>query len=230
MNRPRLALLNASYWKEATRKNFRRELDADLAEFEVNEGDLPPGYDYDGFVVTGSAASVYWDEEWIPETEGWIAEAVDRGLPGLGVCYGHQIVASALGGRVEDMGEYELGYTAVERAAETPLFEGIEEVFAFESHSDTVTELPPGAELTAENEHGVQGFQHGDVFTVQFHPEYDTETAAAVAESKDLPEERIQRVLEGVTDENYARACETKRLFENFVAHVEANRTAGAAD
>jgi len=229
MSRPRLALLNASYWKQTTRRNFRRELDADLAEFEVNEGDLPPGFDYDGFVVTGSAASVYWDEAWIPETEAWIRRAVDRGLPALGVCYGHQILASALGGTVEDMGDYELGYTEVERTAETPLFEGLDDrITAFESHSDAVTELPPGAERIAENEHGIQGFRTGDVFAVQFHPEYDVETAEAVAESKDLPAERIERVLDGITEENYAAACETKRLFDNFLAHVE--RRSVAAD
>ncbi|MFB6171985.1 MAG: type 1 glutamine amidotransferase [Haloarculaceae archaeon] len=231
MDRPRLALLNASYAKPMTRRNFRRELDADLVEFDVNEEQYPPDHAFDGFVVTGSAASVYWDEPWIPATETWVREAAERDLPGLGVCFGHQLVASALGGTVEAMDDYELGYAEVDRSPDVPLFDGLDRrLTAFESHSDAVTALPPGAEEIATNDRAIQGFRYGDVFTVQFHPEYDTESAARVTRGKDLPDERIERVLDGVTEENYARACETKRLFDNFVALVAARRAAEAAD
>lgn len=216
----------ASYATEMTRRNFRRELDADLVEFDVKDGAIPPAEDYDGFVVTGSAASVYWEEDWITATEDWLRSAIDRGLPGLGVCYGHQLVASALGGTVEPMDDYELGYREIELVGETPIFAGLgNTVLAFASHSDTVTELPPGAELTAENDRGIQGFRIGDVFTVQFHPEYDMDSARRVARAKDLPDERIQQVVDGVTEDNYAQACETKRLFDAFVAHVSERAT-----
>lgn len=222
MNRPRIALLNASQAAGNTRRNFRRELDADLAEFHVIEGQLPSGFDFDGFVVTGSRSSVYWDEEWIPPTREWVVEAVDRGLPALGVCFGHQLLADALGGTVEAMGEYELGYRTVRQTADAPIFEGLDEEFlVFTTHSDAVTELPPGAELLAENDYGVHSFRKGDIFGVQSHPEYDQQTAEAVTRGKDLPEERIERVLDSITDETYARACATKRLFDNFIAYVE---------
>lgn len=225
MDRPRLALLNASYAKQMTRRNFRRELDADLSEFDVNEGELPPDHSFDGFVVTGSAASVYWDEAWIPETETWIREAVEDDLPGLGICYGHQLIASALGGTVEPMGDYELGYVEVERIADAPLFEGMDDqMVAFASHSDVVTALPEGAERIATNDCCVQGFRYGNVFAVQFHPEYDTKSAKSVARGKDLPDERIQRVVDGINEATYSRACETKVLFDNFCTVVEEHR------
>ncbi|WP_129114337.1 type 1 glutamine amidotransferase [Halegenticoccus tardaugens] len=230
MSRLRFALLDASHNDESTRRNFRRELDADLAEFDASGGDLPSSFDFDGVVVTGSRASVYWDEAWIPPLVDWIAEAAARGLPILGVCYGHQVVAEALGGRVAGMDDFEIGYREV-RHRGGELFEGIDETFTvFTTHGDTVAQLPPGAELLADNEHGVHAFRKGHAFGVQFHPEYDAETAERVTRSKEfLGEERIRRVLDGIDEENYAAACEAKALFDNFVAYAERVRAEATA-
>ncbi|MFB6090348.1 MAG: type 1 glutamine amidotransferase [Halobellus sp.] len=223
-DRPRLALLDASK-SEHTRRNFRRELDADLAEFDVTENELPADFDFDGVVITGSRTSVYWDRDWIRPLLDYVAAADERDLPILGVCYGHQALASALGGRVEDMGEYEIGYREIEKVGDDDLFEGIPESFtAFTTHSDAVTELPPGAELLAENDYGIHAFRRGDAWGVQFHPEYDRDTAATVTKGKDLPDERIQSVLDGIDRENYDAACRTKRLFENFTSYVRQAR------
>ena len=225
----RLALLDASHGTDHTRRNFRRELDADLAEFDVTAGDLPAGFDYDAVVVTGSRSSVYWDEPWIDDLIGWVAQAADCGLPVLGVCYGHQVLAEALGGEVADMGEYELGYRTV-RHDGGPLFAGVPEEFTvFTTHSDAVTDLPPGAELLAENEYGIHGFRKGRSFGVQFHPEYDAETAERITREKDLPDERIESVLSGITPEAASAAGEAKRLFGNFVRYVRQS-DAGVAD
>lgn len=218
MGRPRIALLNASQ-APSTPRNFRRELDGNLAEFDVQQ-DVPDTFAFDAAVVTGSRASVYWDESWIQSLTEWVSAAAERGMPMLGICFGHQLLAEALGGTVETMGEYEIGYREVE--GDGPLFEGSMTVFT--THSDTVTELPPGAEQTAENEYGIHGFHVGNSFGVQFHPEYDMETARNVTRGKDLPGERIERVLDGITEENYAKACEAKGLFENFTEHVRTVR------
>ncbi|GAB6860796.1 type 1 glutamine amidotransferase [Haloplanus litoreus] len=221
MRRPRLVLLDASYGTDHTRRNFRRELDADLVEFDVTAGDLPPDFDYDGVVVTGSRASVYWDEPWIADLVSWIERAADRGLPLLGVCYGHQALAVALGGRVEAMDDIEIGYREIRREDDA-LFEGLDAPFvAFETHSDWVVDLPSDATRLAENERGVQAFRRGDCWGVQFHPEYDRGSAETVTRGKDLPEARIEAVLDGIADDDtYAAACRTKRLFDNFTDYV----------
>jgi GMP synthase (glutamine-hydrolysing) len=229
--RLRFALLDASHGDTNTRRNFRRELDADLAEFDATAGDLPSHYDFDAVVITGSRASVYWDEEWIPSLLDYLAAADDRDVPMLGVCFGHQALAAALGGRVDDMGEYELGYRSVTHAGGDDLFEGIDETFTvFTTHSDAVVELPPGADRLAENDYGLHAFRRNHAWGVQFHPEYDVDTATEVTRGKDLSEARIQSVLDGITPENYDAACEAKRLFENFVAYVDRVRDDPAAE
>jgi GMP synthase (glutamine-hydrolysing) len=232
MRRPRLCLLNASYNPTDTRRNFRRELDADLVEFHTPEGEIPPAATttpfeaFDGCVVTGSRASVYWDEAWIDDLRQWLDDAIAAGMPCLGICYGHQLLADVLGGTVEDMGEYEIGYQSVDLIGDSLLFDGVDApATVFETHSDRVSALPAGADLIAENDHGIQGFHHGDVFGVQFHPEYDRPTAETVTRGKEtLSEERIGDVLAGITDDNYAAACKTKQLFENFTAFVRERR------
>jgi len=217
-----LALLNASRRAEDTRANFGRVLDAELTTFHCPSGEVPAGFGYDGFVVTGSWASVYWDREWIDRLKTWVNGAIKAGLPGLGVCYGHQLLAAVTGGRVESMAGYELGYRTVERDGESRLLDGLDDrLTVFTTHGDRVVEAPPGATVLATNDYGIQGFRKGRVFGVQFHPEYDMATAEAVTRGKDhLPEDRVEAVLADITPENYAAAREATRLFDNFSAVV----------
>jgi GMP synthase (glutamine-hydrolysing) len=233
MRRLRFALLQAAHGNENTTRNFRRELDADLVEFDVNSGELPRSTDgYDAVVVTGSRASVYWDEEWIDPLVEFIGEAAEAGLPVLGVCYGHQAVAEALGGRVAGMDDFELGYNEIERVNDDPLFDGIDEEFTvFTSHGDHVVDLPPGADLLARNDHGIHAFRKGDCWGVQFHPEYDIETAREIAEDKRerVGDAQVDAVLDDITPERFDAACEAKQLFENFTRYVRTQRN-GAAD
>ena len=223
MTRLRFALLNAAHDGANTRRNFRRELDADLVEFSASDGHLPDHTEFDGVVVTGSRSSVYWDEEWIPPLVDYVAEAAAAGLPVLGVCYGHQVVAEALGGRVAGMDEFEIGYNEVRHRGDDELFAGIDESFTvFTTHGDTVAELPPNTTLLAENEHGVHAFRDGHCWGVQFHPEYDVETAREVTEGKRdrLGDARVDAVLSEITPEAYDAACQAKPLFDNFVAYA----------
>ena len=227
MTRLRFALLNAAHSAVNTRRNFRREIDADLAEFDVNNGHLPDHTQFDGVVVTGSRSSVYWDEPWISPLIDYVARAADAGVPVLGVCYGHQVLAEALGGRVAGMDGFEIGYNTVTHRGDE-LFAGIDESFTvFTTHGDRVVELPPEATLLAENEHGIHAFRDGHCWGVQFHPEYDIETARKVTEGKRerLGDARVDATLEAITPDSYESACEAKTLFDNFVAYARRVRT-----
>ncbi len=234
MTHVRLALLNAAYDGELTRRNFRRELDASLAEFHLPEGELPETFEYDGVVITGSRASVYWDEPWIQPAKDWVADAIDRGIPHLGVCWGHQLLADVLGGTVDGMGDYEVGYSEIEQTAESWLFEGIDERFtAYTSHSDAVLELPPGAEPLAKNEYSNHGYACDQVFGVQFHPEFDQKTMRKLLREKDLEPAYREHLLAQVTDENHAKTRPASLVFENFTRYVRevgTEHTTGGAD
>jgi GMP synthase (glutamine-hydrolysing) len=227
---PQLALLNASFDDANTLRNFRRELDAEVAVHDARAGEFPEPAAYDGLVVTGSRASVYWDEPWIDGAREWARDAVESATPSLGVCWGHQLLADAVGGTVEPMDEYELGYRTVRHTGD-PVFEGVPASFTvFTTHSDAVTDLPEDAEVIAENDYGVQGFRRGDVVGIQSHPEYDRETAETVARGKDLPDERIEAVCAGITDQAYSEARAATRVFDNFRRRAARSRTAGGDD
>ncbi|WP_394740763.1 type 1 glutamine amidotransferase [Natronococcus roseus] len=229
MGQLRIAVLNAAHEDANTTRNFRRELDASLAEFDITQGELPETYAFDGAVVTGSRTSVYWDEEWIDATKEWVDEAIARDVPFLGICWGHQLLADVLGGTVEDMGAYEVGYSGIEHSGESRLFEGISSEFtAFTSHADEVSALPAGAEPLAENDYSNHGFRKDRVFGVQFHPEYDQRTARELVHRKELSDERRDSVLAEITDENYRSACEAKLVFENFLEYVAELQSAEA--
>lgn len=219
---PTIAVLDASIGETSVERNFRRELDAEVDVFEVSEGEFPPvvtatGWRYDGVVISGSQTSVYDDLDWIHETTEWLRRTHATGIPTLGVCWGHQIVAQALGGRIVDMREYELGYRTVTQIGDDQLFEGVSRQFTtFETHSDRVAELPAGAKLLARNDFGIQAFRVDTTYGVQFHPEYDRETAEWATRNKDLPDERIREILDRVNDESLT-VEPVKQLFDNFL-------------
>jgi GMP synthase (glutamine-hydrolysing) len=225
-----VALLDASLGETPAERNIRRELDATLEVYKLSEGRFPPAvstldWRYDGVVISGSQTSVYDDLDWIHETTEWVRRADAADIPILGICWGHQFLAQALGGRVVDMGEYELGYRTVDRVGDDPLFEGIAEQFvSFETHSDRVAELPPGARVLARNDYGVQAFRSGNTWGVQFHPEYDRETAEWVVRGKDLPDDRVAAILENITEEAVSEAATAKRVFDNFRATIRSHQ------
>jgi GMP synthase (glutamine-hydrolysing) len=72
--------------------------------------------------------------------------------------------------------------------------------------------------VLARNDAGLQAFRVGSAWGLQFHPEYDRETAEWVIQSKDLSDGRVAALLDGVTEGTVAAAADTKRIFGNFVA------------
>ncbi|ESS03633.1 MAG: GMP synthase - glutamine amidotransferase domain protein [uncultured archaeon A07HR67] len=221
--RPRLAVIDASVGDTPAESNLDRELDAATDVFKVSDGRFPPSvsttsWEYDGIVISGSQTAVYDDRDWIHELTEWFRRAHAADVPTLGICWGHQFIAQALGGRVVDMGEYELGYETIERRGEDPVFRDVPRRFtSFETHSDRVAELPTGATTLARNRFGVQAFRLGSGYGVQFHPEYDRETAEWVVRQKELSTDRIESALNNITDDAVEDAVAAKRVFDNFL-------------
>jgi GMP synthase (glutamine-hydrolysing) len=139
----------------------------------------------------------------------WVRRAVDRKVPMLGVCFGHQILGEALGGRVErnPLGR-EIGTVQVERTREggaDPAFLGVPRIFrANATHRDAVVRLPPGATVLASNRHGLQAFRVGSAVAVQFHPEMDGDAVRGyiAARADELAAEGLDagKLLRGARD------------------------------
>jgi GMP synthase (glutamine-hydrolysing) len=145
------------------------------------QGPLPEASAQDGVIVTGSFDSVTRHSPWMEALGRWLVEA-GQTVPVLGVCFGHQLLGHALGGRVErnplgqEVGTREIELTEAGRG--DPLFRGLPARFlAQEAHEDQVAPAPPGAVLLAQNAHSpVQAFAHGRFIRgVQFHPEFSAE-------------------------------------------------------
>jgi len=142
-------------------------------EIDFVAGERVPLADADGVVLTGSTAGVYESDRrpWIAEQEMLVRELVEREIPTLGVCFGHQVANAALGGTVERIGTTA---TLVEaELTDDPLFDGVEPVVV-SLHGDAVTEAGDGMETIAAADHApIFGSRHrtAPLWTVQFHPE-----------------------------------------------------------
>ena len=140
---------------------------------------LPPRGDFAGVLVTGSAAMVTERHAWSERSAAWLREAAHAGTPLFGICYGHQLIAHALGGEVGDNpAGREMGTVALELhadAAHDPLFAGLPARFTAQAtHLQTVLRAPAGATVLARSaQDGCHAFRWGaHAWGVQFHPEF----------------------------------------------------------
>jgi len=140
------------------------------------------------FVITGSAANVPTREPWMLRTEGWLRAVTAAETPTFGICFGHQILAQALGGEVQrNPRGREMGTVGIERIGSDPLFEGLPERFrANVTHIDSVVRAPPGAAPLARSTlEGHQALRFTETcYGVQFHPEIDAEVMRAYVEAR----------------------------------------------
>jgi len=144
---------------------------------------LPSPRDADGFIVTGSPSSVTAQTPWMLRAQALLEQIAGSGVPLFGICFGHQMVGQALGGRVAPNPRgREIGtrlIRVVDGAGADPLLAGLErtEFFANCTHVDSLVALPPGAQLLAETDlEPHAAFAVGkNVRCVQFHPEMNGE-------------------------------------------------------
>jgi GMP synthase-like glutamine amidotransferase len=134
----------------------------------VLRNDFPSDiHDCDGWLITGSRFGAYEDHAWIPPLEDFIRTAYAAHVPVVGVCFGHQIIAQAMGGKVEKFkGGWTVGPTDYD-------FDG--EKFTLNAwHQDQVVEVPDSAKVVARTDFCENAALLYDdrMFTVQPHPEF----------------------------------------------------------
>jgi len=166
--------------------------------------------DADAWLITGSRHGVYEDHPWIPPLENLIREIFAAGQPIVGVCFGHQIIAQALGGKVEKFdGGWAVGH--VDYTVDSTVFDGanINAVSAEEDslglmayHQDQVIEPPPMAKTVGSNafcRHAV--LVYGDnAFTMQPHPEFNGDFVDGLLETRGklLPKDIRENAAKGL--------------------------------
>ena len=164
------------HWIRTAAGLARGELEA----VDVQSGEVPSSHrDYAGVLVTGSGAMVSDREAWSERAADWLRDAAHDGAHVFGICYGHQLLAHALGGEVGDNPRgREMGTVAIDlhpHAGDDPLFAGLPARFAAQAtHLQSVLAPPPGATVLAASDlDDAHAFRWGeDAWGVQFHPEF----------------------------------------------------------
>jgi GMP synthase (glutamine-hydrolysing) len=140
---------------------------------------LPGPRDAAAFVITGSSSSVTERAPWMLRAEELVRAIARTRVPLLGICFGHQLIAQALGGEVtrNPLGR-EMGTARLVRTADDPAFAGLPRALDVNgTHLDAVARLPREGEVLARTPRdAVAAFRVGDTIRgLQFHPEFDAD-------------------------------------------------------
>ncbi len=144
-----------------------------------------------GAVLSGSHAMVTDHEDWSERLAVWLRTCVEEGVPVLGICYGHQLLAHAMGGEVGyraqgiEIGTHRVSVT--ENAADDELFKNLPAQFPAQLvHSQSVLTLPPNSTLLANSaDEPHQAFRIGScAWGVQFHPEFSANAMCGYIQQK----------------------------------------------
>lgn len=177
--------------------------------------DFPSGpLDADGWLISGSKHGAYEDHAFIVPLETLIREIAASDRPLVGVCFGHQIIAQALGGTVEKFdGGWSIGLTTYELDGETY------ELNAW--HQDQVTALPATAKNIGSSPFCKNAMLHyeGKALTIQPHPEFDARSIDALlrTKAKGIVPESLQAAAQArlaMADNNAAIGAQLAHFFK----------------
>jgi GMP synthase-like glutamine amidotransferase len=168
--------------------------------YDVVNGELPATPDEcDAWIITGARYDAYRDEPWIVALRAFVRSVHEHRARLVGVCFGHQVVAHALGGRAENTGTWKAGPQLL-HVEPTPWFEG-GSVTINAMHQDVASEVPPGGRTIAKGDTAEHPMYLVDdtILCVQDHPEYDPAYIAGLVEA------RRPRMGDSITDDALER-------------------------
>jgi GMP synthase-like glutamine amidotransferase len=190
----------------------------DFRTWDVEHMDFPASVAAaDGWLITGSRHGAYEDHPFIAPLEAFIRAALGAGVPVVGICFGHQIMAQAMGGRVERFaGGWSVGLTDYDFVGKTLRLNAW--------HRDQVVAAPPDADVIATNPScAIAGlaYRRGPGLSVQAHPEFDARFIEGLMQTRGpglVPNERLA-AARGRLGQPADQPALAARIAEFFRAH-----------
>jgi len=195
----------------------------EFAGYQVIQGQLPDSPDEcDAYIVTGSPRGVYNDDPWIAPLAQFLRDCYATGKKLIGICFGHQMPAHALGGQAQKSEKgWGLGQKSFEVRGERPWMAGDNgSLNLYFAHQDQVTSLPPGAELLGGSDFCPIGFYAigEQVLAIQGHPEFTAGIMEDILRTKEGQiDDRVYREAVGSMDDGRPDNERVGRWMVNFL-------------
>ena len=180
----------------AQEDSFEYELDMELAVYDLTANHFPINLNAcDAYLITGSKFSVYDakdDVPWLQKAKDLVVKLYNAKIPTIGICFGHQLIAESLGGKVKKAADKGWGVGVqqweIKKQKDWMGDKNLTELSLRASHQDQVVELPPNATLIVSSAFcPIAGFHTGNHFlSFQGHPEFSKEYSAALLEKRVL--------------------------------------------
>lgn len=197
---------------------------------------LPRREGFAGAIISGSGAMVTERLDWSERSAAWLADAARAGMPLFGICYGHQLLAHALGGTVDwNPCGREIGTVAIQRLADAdtdPLLARLPANFgAHATHMQSVTGLPAGAvRLACSAQDACHAFRWGrNTWGVQFHPEFGTRLMRGYIRAR-REKLRHEGIDQAAVEATVRAAPLARRVLRRFVRHARADASGMARE
>jgi GMP synthase-like glutamine amidotransferase len=181
----------------------------DYAVFDVDKGAYPSAVEAcDAYLVTGAAAGVYDPLPWIARLKDFLVQAQGRAAL-VGVCFGHQVMAEAFGGKViQSPKGWGVGLQTYQVREHRPWMDDAAAISVPGSHQDQVVEPPSAARVVAASDFtpfGMLAYDDQPAISLQLHPEFEPPYAKALIEGRRgmrIPEEAAEAAIESLDQPN----------------------------